>query len=486
MAFRNLSLDQYIRLSGQEMAKAVAGGSLSPVQLAECALHLAKATEPKINAYVLFLDDYSKKIAVEREAEARQQRIRGGLHGVPIAVKDNFYFAGFPVKKGSRTSSDHVATYDSPMVARLLVAGVVVIGKTTTPEFGWKGTGNSPLTGTTRNPYDPSKGSGGSSAGSAATVGARAVPIAIGSDAGGSIRIPASFCGIAGLKPTLSKIPVYPGTVTETLSHAGMLCRDVEDISLSLAVTAGPDARDPLSFAANGNGEADRLARLRSGRVRVGIMEQPFGIASNPDVASVFANALKILRGGVAAEFQDAKFKSPLPRDVFEAFWVTGRGYGFVDVVKNSRELMDPGLARCYDLAQDYSLPKFFNAIETRRKFVAEAFALCEEFDVLVMPTMPLTAFTAEAEVPEGGEADAQLPWVTWTPYTYPFNLSGQPAISIPAGMAGGLPVGLQIVGAWGCDETVLAFAKLCERALAQAGVTLPLPAMVSDAISAK
>jgi aspartyl-tRNA(Asn)/glutamyl-tRNA(Gln) amidotransferase subunit A len=485
MAFRNLSLGQYIRLSGREMGRGVADGSLSPVQLTECALHLAKATEPKINAYVAFLEDYAVTVATEREAEARQQRMRSALHGVPIAIKDNFYLRGFAVKKGSRTSTDTPATYDSPMVARLQAGGVVIIGKTTTPEFGWKGTGSSPLTGITRNPYDPSKNPGGSSAGSAATVAARAVPIAIGSDAGGSIRIPASFCGLVGLKPTLSRIPVYPGTVTETVSHAGMLCRDVDDISLSLAATEGPDARDPFSFAARGGGEAARIARLGQGKIRVGILEQPFGVAPNADVGSVFAGALLALRSGLTADYRDAKFKSPLPREVFETLWVTGRGFGFVDIVRRSRELMDPGLARCYDLAKDYTLPRFFKAIEARRQFVAESFALCEEFDVLVMPTMPLTAFAAEAEVPEGGEADAPLPWVTWTPYTYPFNLSGQPAISIPAGMAGALPVGLQIVGAWGNDELVLGFAKLCEAALAQAGGAMPVPAVVSDVISA-
>jgi aspartyl-tRNA(Asn)/glutamyl-tRNA(Gln) amidotransferase subunit A len=485
MPFRDLTLAQYVALSACDMGRGIADGSLSPVQLAEHALHLAKATEPALNAYVMFLEDYAGKTAAEREAEARQGRRRSDLHGVPIAVKDNFYMRGFPVRKGSRTSTDAPATYDSPMVERLLAAGVVVIGKTTTPEFGWKGTGISPLTGATGNPYDPGKNSGGSSAGSGATVGAGAVPIAIGSDAGGSVRIPAAFCGTVGLKPTLGKIPVYPGTVTETLSHAGVLCRRVEDAAATLAATAGPDARDPLSFAAYGCGDENRSARLAAGTLRIGMMRAPFGYAPTSAVASTFDKALGVLRGQVAGDWQDAVFKSPLPRDVFEAFWVTGRGYGFVDLVTTRRAEMDQGLARCYDLAQDYTLPRFFKAIEARRQFVAESAALCEAYDLLVMPTMPLTAFAADAEVPPGGEADAPLPWVTWTPYTYPFNLSGQPAITIPAGLGEGMPVGLQIVGGWGRDDLVLGFADICERALVNSAAAMPLPQMLRDALAA-
>ncbi len=442
--------------------------------------------EPEINAYVAFLDSYAKETAAAREAEVRHGRLRGGLHGVPIAVKDNFYLTGFAVKKGSRTSTDKPASYDSPMVERIVSSGAVIIGKTTMPEMGWKGTGSSPLTGFTRNPYDPAKNSGGSSAGSAATVAARAVPIALGSDAGGSIRIPASFCGTVGFKPTLGKIPVYPGTVTETLSHVGPLCRSAEDAALVLSATAGPDPRDPYSFAARGNGESVRMARLHAGALRVGLLPDPFAVRPDPGVADAFGHAVDILKGAIKADVRTVTFDAALPRAIFEAFWVTGRGYGFVDIVKSSADIMDPGLVRCYTLAQDYTLPEFFQAIEARRKFVANAFALCEEVDVLVTPTMPLTAFAAEDEVPPGGEADAPLPWVTWTPYTYPFNISGQPAISIPCGMADGLPVGLQIVSAWGCDAVVLAFAKLCEDALRNGAAALPLPAMVSELLAAR
>jgi len=431
------------------------------------ALSLAKRTEPAINAYVCFLDDYALAIARERENEARQGRIRSPLHGVPIAIKDNFYLAGHPVRKGSLTTTDSPATYDSPMIERIVKAGAIVIGKTTMPEFGWKGTGISPLTGVTRNPWDRERNCGGSSAGSAASVAAGAVPIALGSDAGGSIRIPASFCGVVGLKPTLSRIPVYPGTVTETLSHVGPLCRTVDDARLVLTVTEGVCAKDPLSYAARPHNDAERATRLREGTLRIGVIERPFEIAPERGVATAFSAAIARIRRGVVASYDDGATLGPLPRTVFEALWVTGRGLGFKKQFDAHAAIMDPGLVRLGALAKEYDLSRLFRAIEERRTFVSAVCTLFDRFDLLVMPTMPLTAFAADAEVPNGGDASAPLPWITWTPYTYPFNLTGQPAISVPCGVAAdGLPVGLQVVGAWGEDELVLDFAERIERVL--------------------
>ena len=186
-----LGPEEYQASTALGLARQVADGSLSPVQLTECALDLAQEAEPAINAYAALLAARARREAAELEAEARAGRIRSVLHGVPIAVKDNFYYQGEPTGKGSLTSSDEPARESAPMVERLVGAGAVVIGKTTTPEFGWKGTGSSPRTGVTRNPWDPARNSGGSSAGSGATVASGAVPVATGTDAGGSIRIPA-------------------------------------------------------------------------------------------------------------------------------------------------------------------------------------------------------------------------------------------------------------------------------------------------------
>jgi aspartyl-tRNA(Asn)/glutamyl-tRNA(Gln) amidotransferase subunit A len=466
MAYSKLSLEDYSRLSGKGMGRLVKEGTISPIQLAECALELAKISEPRVNAYVCFLEKYALAQAASLERELIQNRIRGPLHGVPISIKDNFYLKDFPVLKGSRTSPKSPATYNSPMIEKMIAAGTIIIGKTTMPEFGWKGTGTSPLSGVTRNPYNPELNSGGSSSGSAATVATRAVPIALGSDAGGSIRIPASFCGVVGLKATLSRIPVYPGTVTETLSHVGPICSSVEDAALVLDVTEGADALDPLSYFSERSEEETRRADFRGGKLRVGFVEKPFGIAPDSEVAAAILSAMRSIEK-LPVHYSTAAFSTELPFSIFEAMWVTGRGFGFVEQVTKSADIMDPGLVRCHDLAQNYSLSDYFSVIQARRSFISEMFSMFDAFDLLVMPTMPITAFAADSEVPEGGDTGASLPWTTWTPYTYAFNISGQPAISIPCGFANGMPAGLQIVGPWGCDRLVLDFAECCERAIA-------------------
>ena len=211
--------------------------------------------------------------------------------------------------------------------------------------------------------------------------------------------------------------------MTETLSHAGALTRFVDDVVLTLALTAGPDARDPLSFTSAGIGDGERWDRLRGGRLEVGLMSAPFGIRPEPAVEPVIAAALAKITAAVPARYSDAAIDAPLPRDVFEALWVTARGLGYEKLFARHAAIMDPGLVRLGPLAQAYSLSRFFEAIGNRRSFVSAAFKLFDTVDLLLMPTMPIGAFDAAAEVPAGGDAEAPLSWITWTPYTYPFNL---------------------------------------------------------------
>ncbi|GAA2551626.1 amidase [Mycolicibacterium diernhoferi] len=462
MTFVDLDLAEYAASSAVALGRRIAAGELSPVHLVECALAVANREEPAVNAYAALMPERARSIAVQREAEARAGLLRSVIHGVPIAAKDNMYIEGQPCWKGSLTTSDDPVTESSPMVARLEEAGTVIIGRATTPEFGWKGAGNSPRTGVTRNPWNTACNTGGSSAGSGATVATGAVPIATGTDAGGSIRIPASFCGAVGFKPTLGAIPVWPGTVNENLSHAGPLTRFVDDAAAVFGLTCGPDSRDPQS-AFSIRVPVDPAARLR-----VGVVREPFGVPPGAEVAEVFDAAIRLLTDAGVAELTEITLDRAAPLEIFDGLWVTGRGLGFAEVIRAHRDVMDPGLARLAILAEDYSLADFFAVTQQRRAFNEWAFGLFDRWDLLVMPTMPLTAFAAEAEVPSGGHADAPLPWATWTPYTYPFNISGQPALSLPIGLSNrDLPVGLQIVGPWSADLQVLSFAGRCESALA-------------------
>ncbi|WP_197374341.1 amidase [Mycolicibacterium baixiangningiae] len=460
--YNHLSPAQYVASSAVELGRRVATGELSPVQLVECALDLAAAGEQDLNAYAAYMTERALREAAQREDEAASGRIRSPLHGVPIASKDNLDIAGEVIGKGSLTTPDTPAAASSPMVERLLAAGTVIIGRTTTPEFGWKGTGISPRTGISRNPRDLRCNTGGSSAGSAATVAAGAVPIATGTDAGGSVRIPAAFCGVVGFKPTLGAIPVWPGTNNISLSHAGPLARSVRDARAMFDLSRGPDSRDPQSYFSHPR------ARSAPVRPRVAVVREPFGIAPSDTVAAVFDDTVRLLRQADIAEFSEMTLGGPPPREIFEALWVTGRGIGFGKVIEANATRMDPGLVRLATLARRYSAADMLETGLAQREFTAAMFGLLDTWDLLLMPTMPITAFAADAEVPVGGEKDADLPWVTWTPYTYPFNISGQPAITLPTHLAStGLPVGIQLVGAWSADDLVLDFAESCEAIMA-------------------
>lgn len=460
--FGHLTPAQYVASSALELGRRVAEGDLSPVQLTECALELAVADEQDLNAYAALMTERALRTAAEREDEAAAGRFRSALHGVPVASKDNLAIAGEVIGKGSLTTLELPAMSDSPMVKRLQDAGTVIIGRTTTPEFGWKGTGISPRTGVSRNPRDLQRNTGGSSAGSAATVAAGAVPMATGTDAGGSIRIPAAFCGVVGFKPTLGAIPVWPGTYNVSLSHAGPMTRCVADARAMFGISRGPDSCDPQSFFSRPDG-----APTSAGRPRVAVVREPFGVTPSDAVASVFDATVALLRQADIGDFTDITLSGPPPREIFEALWVTGRGIGFSEVIEANAARMDPGLVRLASLARRYTAADMLRTGLAQRDFTAAMFGLFDAWDLLLMPTMPITAFAAEAEVPDGGESEADLPWVTWTPYTYPFNISGQPAITLPTHLASSdLPVGIQLVGAWSADDLVLDFAEACETVL--------------------
>ncbi|QGV80489.1 amidase [Streptomyces ficellus] len=438
-------------LTARQLLDGYARGDFSPVDAVRAALDRVEAVEPLVNAFVRVDAEEALAGAAASAERWRRGETRGPLDGVPVTVKDVLLQAGGPTLRGSRTvRRDGPWDEDAPPVARMRAAGAVFLGKTTTPEFGWKGVTDSPLSGVTRNPHDPSRTAGGSSGGSAAAVALGAGALSLGTDGGGSIRIPASFCGVFGMKPTYGRVPVYPSSPFGTLSHTGPMTRDAADAALLLDVISGDDWRDwshlgparPVGAAYQEGVKGMRVAYSPSlgGQVAV-----------QPDVAALVRAAVERLAAmGAYVEEADPDVTDPV--DAFHTLWFSGAARLVQRLGPEQRELLDPGLREVAERGARYSALEYLAAVDARTALGRRMGRFHSTYDVLVTPTLPLTAFDAGVEAPGGSRR-----WTSWTPFTYPFNLTQQPAASVPVGVDGeGLPVGLQLVAARHRDEAVL------------------------------
>jgi aspartyl-tRNA(Asn)/glutamyl-tRNA(Gln) amidotransferase subunit A len=451
------------RLSATELLGLYRRKELSPVEATRGVLAEIDARNPAINAYCLVRGDEAMAAARASERRWRAGEPAGLLDGVPTSVKDLLLTSGWPTLRGSRTIDDAGPwTVDAPAVARLREHGALLVGKTTTPEFGWKAVTDSPLTGVTRNPWDLSRTAGGSSGGAAAAVASGLGPLAVGTDGAGSIRIPASFCGIVGLKPTHGRVPVYPPSPFGTLSHVGPMTRTVADAALLLDVLGSPDSRDPLGL----DRPAPVVGELAPARVRgLRVAYSPaLGYAEvDPEVAAAVRNAVAALESaGARVTVADPGFASPIA--TLNVLWYAGAAAIVDDVPTGRRHLIDPGLAEAAAEGLRYSALDYVQALRERAELGIAMGAFHETYDLLVTPTEPIVAFAAGAEVPEGS---AEPRWPSWTPFTYPFNLTHQPAATVPCGFsAAGLPIGVQVVGARHADSLVLSACAAIEAAL--------------------
>ncbi|MFD8044244.1 amidase [Streptomyces chartreusis] len=445
-------------------------GDFSPLDATRATLERAERIQPEVNAFVRLTADEALARAGESAERWRRGEPAGLLDGVPVTVKDILLLRGSPTLRGSKTVADkgHWPD-DAPSVARLRAHGAVFLGKTTTPEFGWKGVTDSPLSGVTRNPVDPTRTAGGSSGGAAAAVALGAGPLALGTDGGGSVRIPAAFCGIFALKPTYGRVPLYPASAFGTLAHVGPMTRDAADAALLLDVIGAPDSRDwsalppaPGSFAAALSGGVRGL--------RVAYSPSLGGqVAVRPAVAAAVRRAVERLAGlGAWVEETDPDFTDPV--DAFHTLWFTGAARVTQHLGPHQRELLDPGLREICGAGARMSALDYLAAVDVRMELGRRMGRFHDSYDLLLTPTLPITAFEAGAEVPKGS---GHRRWTGWTPFTYPFNLTQQPAATVPVGTDGdGLPIGLQIVAARHRDELVLRAA----HALYEAGIARLTP----------
>jgi aspartyl-tRNA(Asn)/glutamyl-tRNA(Gln) amidotransferase subunit A len=449
-------------LPATELLARYKARSLSPVEAAQAALARIAALNPKLNAFCLV--DEAGALAAARESERRWRRGEplGSVDGVPVSVKDLLLTKGWPTLRGSMAiAREQPWEEDAPVVARLRESGAVLLGKTTTPEFGWKGVTDSPLTGITRNPWNPTLTPGGSSGGAAAAAATGMGALHLGTDGGGSIRIPASFTGIVGFKPSFGRVPAYPLSPFGTLAHIGPMTRTVADAALMLNVLAQPDPRDWYALPPDGR---DYLAGLEDGvrDLRIAFSPTLDGHPVEPEVAALVAAAARVF-ADLGAVVEEADPGLPDSSRTFARHWYPGAANALRAFGPEQRRLMDPGLVEVAAQGEALPLMDYLAAIKEREVLGVQMNAFHQRWHLLLTPTMPLVAFAAGQETPLTAAGER---WVDWTPFTYPFNLTRQPAATVPCGLtSAGLPVGLQIVGPLYADTLVLRAARAFETA---------------------
>jgi aspartyl-tRNA(Asn)/glutamyl-tRNA(Gln) amidotransferase subunit A len=450
------------------LAGLVRARSISPVELVDAVLDAIEATEPHVNAFVTVCGDEARTAARAAEAAILRGAPIGPLHGVPVAVKDLVRTAGVRTTYGSRTHERHVPERDAVPVARLKRAGAIVVGKTTTPEFGHKTVTDAPLTGVTRNPWDTTRTCGGSSGGNAAAIAAGSVPIALGTDGGGSIRIPAACCGIVGLKPTLGRI-AYPEADDAILnmSHYGPMTRSVADARLLLATLSGPDPgdawsfRDAASVVAPQASPPERVDGLRVGWLpRVGAHPLDHEAES---AARTLARALE----DAGAVVEPVELDLVGEEDVFTTLLRSGlwaRAHGLLD----RRDLISDDFARSIELGSTIDARAVHAASQRRTSLFRRVQGLFGRVDVVVSPTLTAPAVAADQghfdPVTIAGRSHPSLR-TGWHPYAFVANLTGHPAVSVPCGRhSSGLPLGAQVIGRLDDEERLLSLAAWWER----------------------
>lgn len=466
--------DEIAWLGADELTKAYRDRDLSPVDVTRAILDRIDALNPQINAYCLV--DHEAALADARASEARWQRGQplGAIDGVPASVKDLILTKGWPTLRGSLTT-DPAGPWDvdAPATARLRESGAVLLGKTTTPEFGWRGSTDSPVYGITRNPWRLDTTPGGSSGGATAAVAAGLGPFALGTDGGGSVRIPAAFTGTVGLKAHFGRIPAYPLSPMGTVAHIGPQTRTVADCARLFEVIARPDSRDWMSLPPT---DRDWSADVAAGRRADGI--KGLRIAYSPRLGYVKwvdariehaldAAAKKFAELGAIVEQADPGFHDCA--DVFRVHWFSSARHLLHRLPEDKLQRLDPGLREVIDYAERYTIADFMDAQLKRGQMAVAMAKLHQRYDLLLTPATAVLPFAVGRVMPEpptGLDIGMAQDWTWWTPFSYPFNLTQQPAIVLGCGLSDdGLPISLQLVAPNHREDLCLRAAAAYEAA---------------------
>ncbi|MVW79008.1 amidase [Bordetella sp. 02P26C-1] len=462
--------DSICAMTAAQLARAIQRKSLSPVEIVSAALERAHRLQPEFNCFITICGERAMQQARHAEADVMSGRELGPLHGIPFTVKDLVNTADVRTTFGTLAYKDNIPDHDAVSVARLRAAGAILIGKTTTPEFGCQSLTRSPLFGQTRNAWSAERTSGGSSGGAAVATAQMIAPLAVASDGGGSTRIPAACNGVVGLKQSLGVIPHSQAQdVYGNQTYVTPTTRTVEDTAMMLQVMAGEDPIDPWSIGVNQPDYVDavRTADDLKGK-RVLYCAVPPGRPIAADVQRAFDAALQRLQalGAQLESFDATAFNiEPVWRTVNHTVWRTR----FIDMVTREPALFSETFRRQVESAQAFSSVDYQRAMFARSALFHHVQGLLQRADFLVTPTLSRTALPIDQDLFQPIDIDGK-PYedlrANWFPWTMVFNMTGHPAISVPCGTASdGLPVGLQLVGRFRQDAELLRAAAAFERA---------------------
>jgi Asp-tRNA(Asn)/Glu-tRNA(Gln) amidotransferase A subunit family amidase len=448
--------------SALELTALIRSKQVSALEVTEAMLARIDALNARLNAYCLVAADTARAAAREADIAVAKGEPLGPLHGVPVSVKDVMFTRGIRTTAGSRLFADTVPTEDAVAVGRLRAGGLVLLGKTNTSEFGHKAVTDNPLFGPTRNPWNLMLTPGGSSGGGAAAVAAGLGPLAVGTDGGGSVRIPAAYCGVYGFKPSYGRVPQHPAFPGwDRISHIGSIARTVRDAAALLDVMAGDDDRDRESLPDEHGSYLDACEHPVKG-LHVAWTGDLGYAAVDPRVRAVCEDAAAEFESiGCHVEVVNPGWESP--EDAFGTIVAAQFHAAWAGDVERSEALFDPSLVKFVRRGAEVSARDYLDAIGRANAYWLEVRAFLERFDLMLTPTVAVPPFAVAGRPPrdiDGQEVSA----LGWMPFTYPFNLTGQPAASVPAGWTDdGLPVGLQIVGQRHADGVVLAASAAFE-----------------------